>query len=161
MGGRRCRDELGQTGQRGLDLAPGVARGGLLHLPQDLALRLRLGDGRAARDVGELARPLPDRDHQRQVPLDDLHEVGALERRGLHQRGQQAEQLQPGVEHRLDAAHADALVVEQPGHAVERLLVELDRREHEVGGDECRDDADVRVGVGVDDAGVELPVHRR
>jgi hypothetical protein len=50
-------------------------------------------------------------------------------------------------------------VIEQGVHAVQRFLVELDRREHAVGRDQRRDHADVGVGVGVDEADIEPVVH--
>ena len=44
-------------------------------------------------------------------------------------------------------------------HAVQGFLVELDRREHAVGRGQGRDHANVRVGVGVDEAYIEPVVH--
>ena len=50
------------------------------------------------------------------------------------------------------------MVMQQRPHAVDRFLVELDRAEHKVAGGQCRDQADVRVRVGVDQAHVELVI---
>ncbi len=98
--------------------------------------------------------PVADADHQRVVLLDDLEKVRLLERRRFHQRRQQADQHQLRVQHRLDLAKADTLVIEQPADAVHRLLVELDWREHEVGRRERSDHADVGIRIGVDHAHV-------
>ena len=91
-------------------------------------MRLRLGDCRAARDRGKAAGPIADADQQRVVLLDDLDEVGALERRRLNHHRQQPDQLQLRIEQRLYLANADAPVIQQPAHAIHRLLIELDWR---------------------------------
>ena len=61
---------------------------------------------------------------------------------------------------RLDLVEAHALVVQQRSHAVGRFLVQLDRRQEEVAGRHGRDDADVRVRMGVDHAHIELVIDR-
>ena len=53
-----------------------------------------------------------------------------------------------------------AAVLQQRPYTVDRLLVELDRRQDEVAGGERSNEADVRVRVGVDQAHVELVVDR-
>ena len=50
-------------------------------------------------------------------------------------------------------------MVQQAVHTLHRFLIQLYRRQHEVGRRQRRDDPDVGAGVGVDHAHVELLVH--
>ena len=77
------------------------------------------------------------------MQLDEPHEVGPLERRGLDHRRQEADEVQLRVEQCLDLQDAHQRMRDESAHTVDRFLVELDRREHEVGGSECRDEPDV------------------
>jgi hypothetical protein len=72
------------------------------------------------------------RDHQRVMALDQRHEVRPLKRSRLDEGRQQPEQRQLRVEDRLDLVIPDPLVMQQRSHAVDRLLVQLDRRQHVV-----------------------------
>jgi hypothetical protein len=75
-------------------------------------------------------------------------------------RRQEADEVQLRIEQGLDLQEADPRMAEQASDAVDRLLVELDRREHEVRRGERRDQADVGIRMGVHHADVEPAVHR-
>ena len=92
------------------------------------------------------------------IALNHLQQVGPLKGGGLDHCGQEADQGQLRIEHRLDLAQAHPVVTQKAADAVHRLLVELHRRQREVGGGERGDDPDVRIRVGVDHADVERVV---
>jgi hypothetical protein len=103
----------------------------------------------------QIALPLAELDHQREMALDQSREIRPLKRRRLDQGRQQPDQGEPGIEDGLDLVDADPLVVQQGPHAVDRFLVQLDRRDHEVSGGERGDETDVRIRMGVDQTHIE------
>lgn len=76
------------------------------------------------------------------------------------QLGQQPDQSQLGSEDGVDLVDADSRVMQERPHDVDGFLIQLDRRDDEVSRCEGSDEADVRIGIGIDDASIELSVDR-